>query len=104
MDTLYFYDGLTRRHAWRGAAACCPAEGRITMRYTAHPDSPDQLAALRAEVKARKGAVTVERMPRAWLGVVDPWGAPRPDAPLARAIKQSLDPHNVFGASMAPGI
>jgi hypothetical protein len=98
MDTLYFLDGLTRRHGWRGAAAAYPAEGRITLRYTAYPDSPEQLAALRAEVEARKGAVTVERMPRAWIGAVDPFGTPRPDASLARAIKQSLDPAGVFGS------
>ena len=88
---------------WRGAAACYPAEGRIVLRYTAYPDSPDQLAVLRAEVESRRGAVTVERMPRAWLGVVDPWGAPRPDAALARAIKQKLDPANVFGATLSVG-
>jgi glycolate oxidase FAD binding subunit len=103
MDTLYFMDSLTRRHDWRGAAACYPAEGRIVLRYTAYPDSPAQLAVLRAEVEARRGAVTVERMPRAWLGAVDPWGAPRPDAALARAIKQKLDPANVFGAALPVG-
>lgn len=101
MDTLYFLDGLTRRHAWRGFAAAYPAEGRITLQYTAHPDSPNQLAALRLEIEEARGAVTVERMPMAWLGVVDPFGTARSDAALARAIKQSLDPDCVF-AGAAP--
>jgi FAD/FMN-containing dehydrogenase len=102
MDTLYFMDSLTRRRNWRGSAACYPAEGRIGLRYTAHPDSPDDLAALRADVEARGGAVTVERMPRAWLGVVDPWGTPRPAAAMARAIKDRLDPANLFRAALSP--
>jgi glycolate oxidase FAD binding subunit len=82
---------------WRGAAACCPAEGRISLRCTAYPDTPELLAQLRAYAESQGGAVTVERMPRSWVGNVHPYGAPRADAVLGDAIKAKLDPDSVFG-------
>ncbi|HEY3411606.1 MAG TPA: FAD-binding oxidoreductase [Armatimonadota bacterium] len=81
---------------WRGSAAYCPVEGRISLRCTAYPDTIEQIEAIRAYVEPQGGGVTIERMPRAWAGVVSPFGAPRPDAPLAQAIKAALDPDNVF--------
>jgi len=81
---------------WRGTAAYYPMEGRISLHLAAYPDTPDRLAELRAWVEARGGAVTVERMPLIWTGRVNPWGAPRADARLARAIKARLDPDDLF--------
>ena len=78
-------------------------EGRISLRFNAYPDSVQALGDLRRWVEARGGAVTVERMPPAWLGTVDPWGLPRADAPMARAIKATFDPDGVFPA-LAPGL
>lgn len=82
---------------WRGSAAYYPSEGRISLRCTAYPDTPEQLESIRLYAEARGGAAVVERMPRAWAGIVSAFGTPRPDARLGAAIKAKLDPDGVFG-------
>jgi|GEM_PF-1289049 len=87
----------------RAAAAGYPMEGRIELRTTANADTPNWIAEMRAWMSMRGGAVIVERMPRGWIGAVQPFGAPRPEHALARAIKKSLDPNGLFPKS-APGL
>lgn len=88
---------------WRGAAAIYPAEGRIVSRFRAWPDSAQKVCELRAWVESQGGILSVERMPRGWLGLVAPWGAPRPDAGMVRAIKREFDPNGVL-PSFLPGM
>jgi len=101
-DTTNVVEQMTANR-WRGAAAYYPAEGRISWVFGARPDSPAHIQELRGMVEQCGGVLTIERMPRGWIGVLDPWGTPRGDAPLARAIKTSLDPNNVF-PNLAPGL
>lgn len=101
-DTTSIVEHMTANR-WRGAAAYFPAEGRISWVFGARPDSHTHIHDLRSMVEQRGGVLTIERMPRGWIGVLDPWGTPRSDAPLARAIKTSLDPNNVF-PNLAPGL
>jgi glycolate oxidase FAD binding subunit len=85
-----------QEEGWRGAAAVYPAEGRIVSRFSAWPDSAGKVCELRAWLESRGGVLSIERMPRGWLGIVDPWGAPRPDAAMVKAIKREFDPNGVF--------
>ena len=87
----------------RAAAACYPMEGRIELRTNANADTPEWISEMREWLSMRGGAVIVERMPRGWIGTVQPFGAPRPEHALARAIKKSLDPDGVFPI-FAPGL
>jgi glycolate oxidase FAD binding subunit len=90
-------------NSFRGSAAYYPMEGRLLICTQPQQETLETLAALRERVEAGGGAVTIERMPLAWSGKVDPWGTPRADYPLARAIKTSLDPSNIFPRN-APGL
>jgi glycolate oxidase FAD binding subunit len=63
----------------------------------------DQAAAevdrLRALTSHDDGSLTIARCPTAWKERLRVWGDPRPDWPLARVVKQALDPKQ----AMNPG-
>jgi glycolate oxidase FAD binding subunit len=51
---------------------------------------------LRERAAAGRGHVILTRCPTAWKGTLSVWGPPPADAWLMRAVKQQLDPQNLF--------
>jgi hypothetical protein len=55
-------------------------------------DVRESVTELRRELEGGFGAVTVERVPAAWAGSIDPWGLPRSGLEIMRRLKESYDP------------
>ncbi len=76
-----------------------PAVGVITGHLPANisiDDATKIINQLRTLAATIGGHLTLPRCPNQWRATLYPWGAPRPDWPLMRKVKQAMDPNNFF--------
>jgi glycolate oxidase FAD binding subunit len=80
--------------------------GALGVLYLRRSGPPDEVAAwlqdLRTRLARRGGHAVVVRAPADWPRQLDPWGPPRSDAALMRAVKAQFDPHNILNPGRGP--